>query len=431
MWKVKNVFVFALWIMFWWLISSLFIYSYYNDILNQNENVKVETTSMLENIKNKLSNVSTQSWEQDYSSNNDYEKFDQIWDILKEQYYYEEDLDYDDMFESALKAFVESTWDPYNVYLSTDENESFQEWLEGQQDFEWIGAVVGKRQDWVIIEELIQWAPAFEAWLIPMDIIVQINWTWTQDLSLQEAVDKIRWPQWTTVDLRIQRNVDWETEFLDVEVIRDEVNVPSVRWEIKEEDDNNIWYIKISIFWDDTQRALQDLIDWFDSDEMDWVILDLRWNWWWFLPMAVSIASYFIPEWMDVVSTNYRTYPSEDYESEWNGFLEDLPLVVLVDEISASASEIIAAALREQVWAKIVWKKTFGKWSIQTLYDFDDWSSLKYTIWAWYPPSWYSVDREWLKPDYEVDFDIEHYEESNVDLQIEKAKEVLIDIINE
>ncbi len=428
--KLKKIYILILWILLWWSITFLWFYYLNENYWLANNTIRVDSTSMIDNIKNRLSNISV--WQITETKNWEYqEKFNKIRRTLEERYYYDEDLDYDKMMEAAIKAFVEATWDPYKVYLTDEENQSFQEWLEWQQDFEWIWAVVTKRQDWVMIEELIQGSPAFNAWLKPMDTILEINWTWTQDLSLQESVDKIRGPKWTKVDLRILRKENSAREFLDVEVVRDEINVPSVRWEeIKINDEVKAWYIKISIFGEDTEDALRELIESFDIDGLNWLIIDLRGNWWWYLPMAVNIASYFLPEWTPVVETNYRTYPAESYESQWHKDIQELPMTILVDWISASASEIIAAALSEWKGAKIVWQKTFWKWSIQTLENFDDWSSLKYTIWAWYPPSWESIDREGIHPDYEVEYDTEKYEEENIDTQKQKAKEVLKEMIN-
>ena len=432
--KSKKFILFFSWIIFWSAFSFVWFYIFFeNYIDNRSNEILLDTSNILNNIKDTLWNINIW-WLSKVNENSD--KFSKIWDILNSQYYYEDFLDKEIMIEAALKAFVEAVWDPYNVYLTTSENQLFLEWLEWNKDFEWIWAVVSKRQDWVFIDEIIRWAPAFNAWLKPHDLIIEINWSWTASISLTEAVGMIRWEKWTSVQLRVIRYNNWERDLFDVEVVRDSINVPSVRGYLREVSWANIWYIQISIFWNDTERALRDVIQWIledSSNSLDWVILDLRWNGWWFLPMAVSIASYFLPEWSVVVNTNYKVYSSEEFKSRSvnsNLSLYDIPVVVLIDWLSASASEIIAAALRDWIWAPLVWKKSFWKWSIQTLYDFSDNSSLKYTIWAWYTPMNESVDNIWIEPDYEIEYSLEMYQDNNIDTQLEKAEEVILNLIN-
>ena len=162
------------------------------------------------------------------------------------------------------------------------------------------------------------------------------------------------------------------------------------------------------------------------NQNVDWIILDLRWNGWWFLPIAVEISSHFIPAWETIVTAKYRIFWDEIYKSKWYSDLQSLEVVVLVDGMTASAGEIIAMALQELRWATLIGTQTFGKWSIQTLKEFDDGSILKYTIWKRYSPEWKNIDKIWVSPNVVIEFDVDAYKNDNIDNQLEEAKKILI-----
>lgn len=422
---LKILYLFILWTLFWisitfgfWFVFLDYVYDVHN-IQNPDQITRLNPSNLLSSLKESLKSLPL------WSSNQKYEKFDKISSILEKQYYKQEKLDFDKMLENSIKSYVEAIWDPYTMYFTTQENKEFQEDLKWEKDFEWVWAVVAKKENWVMVEEVIKWLPAFNAWIKPLDIILEINWEKTKDMSLNEAVSKIRWPVWSEVELTIYRK--WENNVLKIKIKREKIVLPSVMWKII----NlswwiNLWYINISIIWEDTERAFRNVINDFKWQSIKWIILDLRWNWWWFLPIAVEICSHFIPEKEIIVTSKYRIYPAEEYKSEWYWEFQWMPIVVLVDWMSASASEIISSALKEKAWAILVWTKTFWKWSIQTVSEDWDWSSLKYTIWNWYPPSWNSVDWVWIKPDVEIELDKDKYQKDQTDSQLEEAKKQIL-----
>ncbi len=362
-------------------------------------------------------------------------KLDQVWQILDDQFYSPKMLNFDKMKEESIKWFVSAVWDPFTVYLTKQENSNFQQELKWTQDFEWIWAVVTKVEEWVMIEQVLKWYPAYKVWLRPLDIIVKIDWQPTKDMSLAEAVSKIRWPAWTYVTLTIYRSS--ENKIFEVKIKREKIEVPSVTYEVKELTGwVKVWYINISIIWEDTEKNLKQAITDLKKQGIKGFILDLRGNWGWFLQVAVEMVSHFIPKWKVVVRTHYRIYPDEVYKSYWYGDAEWYPVVVLVDGLTASAAEIISAALRDDIWAKLVWTKTFGKCTVQTMKEFDDGSSLKYTIWKRFTPSWYSVcswdsilPGKGLKPDVEVEFNKDLFIKKHIDNQLQKAEEVIYNMI--
>jgi len=349
-------------------------------------------------------------------------RIDQINTILKSNYYETGDINTGKMQDSALKAYVDGLDDPYTVYLDSSTNSGFQQEIKGQQDFEGIWAVVSKKDYYVQVEELIKDSPAFKAWLFPLDRIVMINTGSVKDLNINDAVAKIRWPKWSIVTLTIERiKKDNSKEIIRKDVIRDKLSIPSVTSKIINNKGKSFAHITISIIGEETENILKQQIETIKKNHIDGIILDLRWNGWGLLPISVEIASHFIPQGELVVSSKYKQLWDENFYSEWYGNLENIPTVVLVDEMTASASEIIALALQEQVGAKIVGKQSFGKWTIQTMYEFNNWTSLKYTIWKRYSPSGKNINKTGITPDFIVDFNLEAYKANGKDSQLDKA----------
>lgn len=358
-----------------------------------------------------------------------YARFEDVLKVLKREYY-DQDLllsGEKSMIDRALAAYVNAIDDPYTIYMDNQQSSGFQQDLKWESDFEWIWAYVMKKDYYVIIEEVLKDSPAFKAWLKPLDRIVMINSWYTEKMSVDEAVSKIRWPKWTKVWLMIERyNRDWKREILEREVIREKLLVPSVVSKVFEKDWRKLWYLEIYMVWEETENIFQREIINLNNQKVEWVILDLRWNGWWFLPIAVEIASHFIPSGKLVVTAKYKNFWDENYYSKWYEDLESLPTVVLVDGMTASAGEIIAMAMQEQEWIQLIWTQTFGKWSIQTIKSFEDGSTLKYTIWKRYSPQWKNIDKIWVTPNVVIEFDIEKYQKDWLDNQLEEAKQLLI-----
>ena len=358
-----------------------------------------------------------------------YYRMEEISYILGNEYYEEDLLEWKkwDMIENATKAYVDWLWDPYTSYLDEEQFSWLQDELDWEDFIEWIGAVVWKKDYYVQIEEIVKWTPAYNAGLQPLDRIVMI-WTWeTQDLTVREAVKRIRWPKWTTVNLFIERvDKKWKKDYFQVEITRDVIDVPSVKSKVLEKDWVKIGYIEVFSFWDQTNKLFTHAISEILSEKVKWVIVDVRWNGWWLLTSAVQLAWHFIPKWGLIVKSKYKNYMETEYSSKWFWELENMPTVILIDGLSASSSEIFALALKEKQGATIVWKQSFWKGSIQTLFDFDDGTSLKFTVWKRFSPNGISIDKEWITPDFEEDVDITWYVENWIDSQLEKAKEILL-----
>jgi len=361
-----------------------------------------------------------------------YFRMEEISNLLSKEYYDKDLLTGNEqlMIEKATKAFVDGLGDPYTSYLDEEQYSWLQTELEGDDSIEWIGAVVWKKDYYVQVEEVVKGSPAYNAWILPLDRIVMIG-TWeTKDLTTTEAVQQIRGPKGTDVSLFIERvDKEWQKEYLEVIVTRDVIDVPSVRSKILDFSWTKIGYLEVTVFWDQTNRLFTRAISDIVEQKAQWVIVDLRGNGGGLLTSAVQLAGHFVPKWEIVVKTKYSVFDDIEYRSTGFWELEKIPTVILVDALTASSSEILALALKEKINATIVGTQTFWKGSIQTLYDFKDGTSLKYTIGKWFSPSWVTIDHEGIVPDVEEIIDITGYIENGFDSQLQKAQEVLVKIL--
>ena len=363
-----------------------------------------------------------------------YVKFSAIDQLLEDEFYDEEILENsaDDMIEWALVWYVKAIDDPYTTYLREEENTELINELQNEAWFAWIWAVIEKQENYVIISEVLKKSPAAKAGLLPLDRIYMVEDKTLEDLTAQEVVQLIRWEKWTEVNLFIEREwKNWEenTRFW-IPIVRDDVSIPSVTSEVFQKNGKNLLYLEVSIISNHTTSLLleevRESIE--SSGKIDGIILDLRWNSWWYLEEAVKLLWHFFPKDTILVKSRYKAYEDVDHLSKWRWELWNYPIVILVDQLTASAGEIIALAFQEN-GKTIIWMKTFWKWSIQAVQDFKDWSSLKYTIWKWYSPNDINIDKEWIIPDIEIERDYEKYKEDWTDNQLEAAKEELLKLV--
>ena len=363
-----------------------------------------------------------------------YTKFWAIDEILENEYYDGEILSglKNDMVEWALVGYVGAIDDPYTVYLKEEDNTELMNELEDNAGFAGIWAVIEKQENYVIISEVLKNSPAARAGLLPLDRIYMVEDQTLEDLSATEVVQLIRGEKWTEVNLFIEREwKKWEesSRFL-VTIVRDDVSIPSVTSEVIEKNGKNLLYLEVSLISNKTTALLLEEVSEAlqSAGKIDWIILDLRGNSWGYLEEAVKLLGHFFPRDTLLVKSKYKAYEDIDHVSKWRWELWNYPIVILVDQLTASAGEIIALKFQEE-WKTIIWMQTFGKWSIQAVEDFKDGSSLKYTVWKWYSPNDVNIDKEWITPDIEVERDYEKYKEDWTDNQLETAKEELLELI--
>ncbi|MDP3900144.1 MAG: S41 family peptidase [bacterium] len=408
----------------WIVIISLIAGSFYGGIILANkteidEKLIDHDTVFLGTVLNKYKNTRKENLSNDV----DFELFWDVWDLIKSQYVDSADLSEKEMFYGALRGLVASTDDPYSVFMNPVVSKEFQDDLNGT--FEGIGAEIGIKGGVLTIVAPLTDMPAAKAGLRAGDKILSINGETTNGMMLDLAVSKIRGEEGTEVTLNIWRESFEEPR--DFNITRGKIIVKSVRWEFRpsrpDEAEDDIAYIEISNFNHDTadlfDRAIKELI----AKNSKGLILDLRNNPGGFLDTAIEMAS----EWVEgeiVVIEKFSEDNQREYLARGRARLKDLPTVVLVNEGSASASEIVAGALKDHGKATIIGQKTFGKGSVQELTELNDGSSLKITVAKWLTPNGISINDEGVSVDIEVDLIREDYEQDK-DPQLDKAMEVL------
>lgn len=346
----------------------------------------------------------------------DFNLFWNVWDLLKQEYVDKSKLTDKQLFYGALKGLVASTGDPYTVFMEPVVAQEFAQDLAGT--FEGIGAEIGMRNEIITIVAPLTDMPAEKAGLKAGDKIYAIDGQSTVGMNVDEAVSKIRGPKDTEVTLTIYR--DGQDGTKDYKIKRGVIIVKSVRTEIKTD---KIFVIKVTNFNNDTMDLFNQAVSQAVAASPQGVILDLRNNPGGYLDTAVEMAS----EWVEdgvIVTEKFSEEKKNEYLARGRARLKDFPTVVLVNQGSASASEIVAGALKDYKKATIVGKKTFGKGSVQTLEDLTDGSSVKITVAKWLTPEGVNINDEGITPNVEVDLTADDYSK-NIDPQMDKALEIL------
>ena len=319
---------------------------------------------------------------------------EEVWEIIQEEYVEPDELDTETLIRGAVRGMVDALDDPYSAYLDPDEYEMFASELSGK--FEGIGAYVGERNGQITIIAPIPDSPADKAGIRPGDIIMGVDGESTVGWSVQDAVLAIRGPRGTPVSLLVLHEGDIET--VEIEIIRAEIEVPGVYLEML----GDIAHITIIDFTERTNEELSAALDEVANQEATGIILDLRWNGGGLLSAVVDVTSRFLDEGIVLSAVDNKGHKT-DYPVSHTGSVIQLPMVVLVNEFSASSSEVLAGALQDYDRAVVAGATTFGKGSVNILRPLSDGSGLYITIARWYTPGGRLIEGEGIEPDFELD----------------------------
>ena len=345
--------------------------------------------------------------------------FWQVWRILLGHYIEPADLETKPLLFGAIKGLVDGVGDPYTVFMTPEENEEFRDSLDGA--LEGIGAQLEMREDAIVVVAPVRGSPAEKAGLLPQDVLLSVNGESVEGKTLQEVIGTIRGPKGTSVTIAVAR--EGRTTPVTLTIVRDEIHVPSVEYEVKHADGKTIGFAAVNQFGTDTvselRRALQEL----RRESLDGIILDLRFNGGGYLEGAVDMVSYFAKEGKVVTVVQRAGSPVQHYVSG-KTIEPDLPMVVLINEGSASAAEIVAGALQDLGRATIIGMRSFGKGTVQEVIDLPLKTSLRVTTARWLTPNGRDLGKHGVDPDIVVERTEEDFAAKR-DPQLDAALEFL------
>ncbi|MBB2481598.1 PDZ domain-containing protein [Bacillus sp. APMAM] len=323
----------------------------------------------------------------------EFNKLYEVYDKLESSYY--KKVDKKTLINGAINGMVDSLGDPYSDYMSEDEAKQFNESISSS--FEGIGAEIQEKDGFITVVSPIKGSPAEKAGLKPNDKILAVNDKSIRGMSANEAVLLIRGKKGTSVKLTIQPAGSKETA--EMTIVRDTIPINTVYAEMMK---NGVAKVQITSFSNNTYDELVKALDEMDKKGMKSLILDLRQNPGGLLNQALEISNLFVPEGKTIVQTEDRN-GKRDQEVAKAGKKINVPAVVLIDEGSASASEITAAALNESAGIPLIGHKSFGKGTVQTATDFKDGSDVKFTVAKWLTPNGEWIHEKGIEPEYKVD----------------------------
>lgn len=345
-----------------------------------------------------------------------YASVEQLYDLIKTNY--DGKLDQAKLLDGLKAGLAKATGDPYTQYFNEKEAEAFNDELNGS--FSGIGAQLGENDSGqIIIVSPIDGFPASKAGLRPQDIVATIDGKTTADMTIDEAVSKIRGPKDTKVRLGILRSPSQDLEFT---ITRADIKIPSVKWEML---DGKVGSIQVNQFSEDTVELMKQAAGELKAQGARSVLLDLRSNPGGLLTAAIDMSDMWLPQGKTILQEKRGGVVSNTYSSTSSDpVFKDMPTVVLINAGSASASEIVAGALRDNGVATIYGEKSYGKGSVQEIRGVPGGGEIKVTVARWYRPNGQNIDKKGIKPDKEIKLSEEDFKQKR-DPQKDAALEYL------
>lgn len=329
----------------------------------------------------------------------------EVWEKLNDFYIEPDQLQVTPLVYGAAEGLTRAVGDPYTMFMTPKENEEFRDELAG--NLEGIGAELVMRDGMIIVVSPLKGSPAEQAGLMPKDVILEVDGQPTDGWSLAQAVSHIRGPKGTSVRIRIGRSTtdseqDAAISPVEFTITREEIHVPSVESHLIVHKRKTIGYVALNQFGENSIEELKRELRDFKDIPVFGIILDLRNNGGGYLEGAIELAEIFLQN-GEVVKVERRHGETDTKTVNGKALLPDTPLVILQNEATASASEIVAGALQDHGRATIVGKKSFGKGTVQEVIGLEGGASLRVTVARWLTPNGKNLGKEGVHPDIEVE----------------------------
>jgi len=344
-----------------------------------------------------------------------------VWRLLIKHYIHPDRLNPPEMIYGAVGGMVRAVGDSYTTFMTPNENKNFHQSLQGT--LEGIGAELTMRDGMVVVVSPLKGSPAAASGLEPEDIIIEVDGADIQGEMLHQVVQKIRGPKGTKVTLTIIRKN--EEDSLEIAITRASIHIPSVESEVKETASGSVGYIQLNQFGEDSVQEMTNALKSLRKNDIKGIIVDVRFNGGGFLEGAVQIASMFLKEGKVVTVERREGEPTNHYVSGRPSD-PDIPIVILINEGSASASEILAGALQDHKRATIIGKTSFGKGTVQEVFDLPGNASVRITVARWLTPLGKDLGTEGVVPDMEVERSRDEISQQ-IDPQLDKAMRYLLE----
>ena len=330
-------------------------------------------------------------WERTGHATETYEELKTFSEVLTQvQKSYVDETKAKDLVQGAIRGML-STLDPHSAYMTPEMYKEMQ--VETKGEFGGVGIQIGVKENRLAVIAPIEGTPAHRAGVKAGDFITKVNDESTKDLTLTDAVQKMRGPKGSKVNLTIQR--EGTPDPLQFTLVRDTIKIESVKSKVLD----NIGYVRLTQFQESTGRDLSKVLKQFKEQKLQSTILDLRNNPGGLLTASVEVSEQFLPGGKLVVYTKGRESKKDEWIAKGKDQMDDSPMIILVNEGSASASEIVAGALQDYGRAVIVGTTSFGKGSVQTILPLGDGSGLRLTTAKYYTPKGRSIQSTGITPD--------------------------------